>query len=505
MRKWLAALLVVVCSGVAHATVLTTSRSTDYTGTGTSTFAFTWPIISTADVTVTKYTGACGSATYTVLTAGSHYSVVKSRSGGGTVTTTSPVAAGYCLRVQRIVDLKQTTSFITQGTFSAPSHEAAFDKLTMEVQQLADGVGVSEETSVALENHIASADDHTGYAKLAGRAGGQRLNGATSGAPGPLQLAAGPSSTAYMLLSDAGLLLTGDTSVFGSLLLRNTTVGSNYTLTSPTLRGSTSAGGNLSLSSTANATKGKVDVDGFVYFDGVNQYVGIGTATPLYPLHVTGSALIGGIIYGDTDSGGRLDLRSTTHATKGYIYLGTGSAFDEQHNMLGIGTSTPSVGLDVVGNARVSGTITARTKSATKTADYTVSAPYDCGSTLFLNPAGVDGHLIITLPDVTSSLASGCSIRLILASATTDTDDIGITPDASDLIAGNCTYDTDVTGATADANLYQHDGTTGSSWYHLNGRKGDRITLVNDGTATWYVTDCAGGWGKYSGGSLWLP
>jgi hypothetical protein len=65
---------------------------------------------------------------------------------------------------------------------------------------------------------------------------------------------------------------------------------------------------------------------------------------------------------GDTASGGNLNLLSTTHATKGKIYLGGGgnnSAFDETNKRLGIGNVSPSTALDVTGAGTFSSTVTA--------------------------------------------------------------------------------------------------------------------------------------------------
>jgi len=49
------------------------------------------------------------------------------------------------------------------------------------------------------------------------------------------------------------------------------------------------------------------------------------------------------------DSGGNLTLQSTAHATKGKILFGT-SAYDEVNNRLGIGTTSPATTLDVAGD-----------------------------------------------------------------------------------------------------------------------------------------------------------
>jgi hypothetical protein len=58
-------------------------------------------------------------------------------------------------------------------------------------------------------------------------------------------------------------------------------------VTSPTVRGSASASGTLTLSSTSNATKGKV-LFGTSAYDEVNNRLGIGNSTPGVALDVTG-------------------------------------------------------------------------------------------------------------------------------------------------------------------------------------------------------------------------
>lgn len=53
----------------------------------------------------------------------------------------------------------------------------------------------------------------------------------------------------------------------------------------------------------------------------------------------------GQVIKGDTASGGNLTLNSTAHATKGKIYLGVSSYYDEAAKVLAIGTTTPAAGI----------------------------------------------------------------------------------------------------------------------------------------------------------------
>lgn len=56
----------------------------------------------------------------------------------------------------------------------------------------------------------------------------------------------------------------------------------------------------------------------------------------------------GQLAIGGTASGNNLTLSSTTHGTKGKILFGT-SAYNEATNFLGIGTSSPAFGIDLVG------------------------------------------------------------------------------------------------------------------------------------------------------------
>ncbi|QQS59861.1 hypothetical protein IPN35_03260 [Candidatus Peregrinibacteria bacterium] len=63
------------------------------------------------------------------------------------------------------------------------------------------------------------------------------------------------------------------------------------------LTGGTDAGDNFTLSSTANATKGTINLGSTAYIDELNGRVGIGTASPNAKLHVDGSTIF------DTDSG----------------------------------------------------------------------------------------------------------------------------------------------------------------------------------------------------------
>lgn len=71
-----------------------------------------------------------------------------------------------------------------------------------------------------------------------------------------------------------------------------------------------------------------------------------GTITNNLSVGVSG----GQSVVGGTASGNNLTLSTTSNATKGKIILGTASAYDQANDRLGISTTSPAVKLDVSGN-----------------------------------------------------------------------------------------------------------------------------------------------------------
>lgn len=86
---------------------------------------------------------------------------------------------------------------------------------------------------------------------------------------------------------------------------------------------------------TANTLGANIAANGY-------NFTGAGT--------VSTAAMLAANCYGGTVTGGTVVFSSTTHATKGKILLGTASAYDEVNNRLGIGTLSPTYGLDVNGS-----------------------------------------------------------------------------------------------------------------------------------------------------------
>lgn len=115
----------------------------DYTSDGSlPTFSVPFPYFENAHLRVSKIDL---SSVETVLTEGADYTI-----GGsgklltGTVTLSVAVTSGWKVRIRRIVDLLQKTSFRSQGAFDPGTHEIALDKTMMAVQQLNDGVLIQQ-------------------------------------------------------------------------------------------------------------------------------------------------------------------------------------------------------------------------------------------------------------------------------------------------------------------------------------------------------------------------
>ncbi len=141
MRKLLAA-MVVLWASIAYATVPNEVTTASLTCNGQTTFPFSFKTIKNTDVKVTVT--AAGSTTAALLTLGSDYSVtgVGSSTGGSVVlVNANRCAPSSTLKISRVVDLKQTTSFRDQGTYRPAVHENAFDKLAMGLQQLSEKIG----------------------------------------------------------------------------------------------------------------------------------------------------------------------------------------------------------------------------------------------------------------------------------------------------------------------------------------------------------------------------
>ncbi len=117
------------------------------------------------------------------------------------------------------------------------------------------------------------------------------------------------------------------------------------------IRGGTGSGEDLQLNSTEHATKGFIFLGANSAYDQVQDHLGLNTTTPLATLDVQGSALIDSI-FADSLISGVTGLEIHSNPTEdGFILIGDFSAFDEANIALGIGDTTPEASLHVVGDA----------------------------------------------------------------------------------------------------------------------------------------------------------
>lgn len=158
LRVAVAALLC-VASGSASATVTGTSlTSGPYTCNGSQTaFTASFRFLDASDLVVTKKNSSTNQET--ALSIGTDYSVSGTGGTSGTVTLTSgsKCGSGYTLTVRRTVSLTQPTSFKTQGSFSPATHENAFDRVTMGLQQVNEAVVSGAATQSYVQSYVSTA------------------------------------------------------------------------------------------------------------------------------------------------------------------------------------------------------------------------------------------------------------------------------------------------------------------------------------------------------------
>jgi len=118
-------------------TVNTTSiTSGPYTGNGvTTSFPYTFKAFTDANIIVYQTVGTVQST----LTLGTHYSVTGTGiDGGGNVVMVTAPASGDEIYIRSNYSAEQLTDFDSQGGFYPDTHEDAFDKQVMLIQQLED-------------------------------------------------------------------------------------------------------------------------------------------------------------------------------------------------------------------------------------------------------------------------------------------------------------------------------------------------------------------------------
>lgn len=138
MRKYAlpGAALAALIATAALGTLTNTTGTVTYPGAG-SVGPFTVPFrfFAAGDLVVTRTTVSTG--TTVVLTLTTDYTVSVGATTG-TVTLTTALSSAYTLTIRRSVSLTQTTNLRTARTFNPKTHEDAFDRLAMQVQQVND-------------------------------------------------------------------------------------------------------------------------------------------------------------------------------------------------------------------------------------------------------------------------------------------------------------------------------------------------------------------------------
>lgn len=185
------------------------------------------------------------------------------------------------------------------------------------------------------------------------------------------------------------------------------------------------AGSTLTVANTAQGVTDHGALSGLTDDDHTQYALLLGRAT--------GQTIIGG-----TASGDDLTLKSTSHATKGTIFLGTASAYDEVNDRLGIGNTAPSVKLHVTG------------------ADDT-TARIRLDDTLYNVSLQVEAGNLESLFNTTRIVASGAYSKFAIA--TSDLRRLAIQTNGYVAIAPN-TNDTDISTVQSRLHVQDKDSAT---------------------------------------------
>jgi len=145
-------------------TISTLVVKNSYNGDGSATqFAYQFPIHTTAELKVIERSA---NGTETVKSLGSDYSVVDNGSSGGTVTFGTAPASGVSVILLRDTNLTQETDYIANDPFPAETHEAALDKLTLQIQEAQEeldrSIKISRTNTMTSTEFTNSATDRAG-------------------------------------------------------------------------------------------------------------------------------------------------------------------------------------------------------------------------------------------------------------------------------------------------------------------------------------------------------
>nr|BAR34743.1 tail fiber [uncultured Mediterranean phage uvMED] len=114
-------------------TVSSTNTKNSYNGdNSTTSFAYTFPIHSTAELQVIERSA---NGTETVKSLNTHYTVSDNGAAGGQVVFGTAPASGVTVVLLRSTNITQEVDYISNDAFAAETHEAALDKLTLQIQE----------------------------------------------------------------------------------------------------------------------------------------------------------------------------------------------------------------------------------------------------------------------------------------------------------------------------------------------------------------------------------
>ena len=224
---------------------------------------------------------------------------------------------------------------VNSGFFPA-LYSATFDA------PLVTGIGaVGKDASLALYN---TTDRVTDYDRVRAYWSSNVLRIASEkGGTGSLRDIVFDVATTTLTLSGRGLEVARDTNTNTSLLAlsgvrsASSIVQAEISLT-PTINQTGTAGYTcLLVNPTESATGSGVKLLADLQVGGTSKFKVDSTGAT-----TTATSSTVPTIYGSASSGGSLQLHSTSHATKGFIYLGSSSGYDGANKRLGIGTQAPT-------------------------------------------------------------------------------------------------------------------------------------------------------------------
>ncbi len=505
----------------APATVTSSTRTITYSpSVNTTSFAVPFAFTNANQLLVVKITEATEAET--TLVRGTDYSVrMPADATQGSITTVVAVGSTHSLRITRVMPLTQATDLSAFNNYSGTRAETVADTLLMQIQQVAAEISDSEESvDEGIAAHVGQSDPHTQYVLENGASGGQTVIGGTASGNGLTlrstshatkgKIFLGSGSTELVVDDVNNRVGVGTASPTVELEVSGTVLAT--TAQAATVQGSTSSGGDMTLSSTSNGTKGNIHLGSGSTYDEANTRLGIGETSPAHTLEVIGDAVF------DTSSEDG-DYRLLIDRTSGDSVVQlqsdeTDSVMYVQHSddagtsagaaaLLNYGPSHATrpgyVGFQAEGTIHgllsndgfslTTAPFRGRKHVATADAAETLAVlidDNDCNSVFF---ADTD-NTVLSLPDISDNALGGCEFTL----KNTCADGgclISVSPDSDDSLEGSCVG---VTGA-GSATVVELSGTADKDAQNTKStaNKGDWIRCIADESVDWWC-ECVGEW-----------